>query len=180
MTISQRLKEENIAEYLLYMWQQEDLVRAYGLDIDRIDEEYLSRFDLDDEQRKEMRAWYEGQIQMMREEGVEESGHLQVNQGVLMMLRDLHTSLLQSDKHPFYQSAYYKALPFIVELRSRSHTQMESEIENCFDAMYGLLLLRLQGKPVSQDTMVGMKAISDLLAQLAAFYKEEKEGTLEL
>ena len=29
-------KRENIAEYLLYMWQIEDIIRAYGLDPDRI------------------------------------------------------------------------------------------------------------------------------------------------
>ena len=29
-------KRENIAEYLLYMWQIEDLIRAFGLDTDRI------------------------------------------------------------------------------------------------------------------------------------------------
>ncbi|MDE6294965.1 MAG: DUF4924 family protein, partial [Muribaculaceae bacterium] len=29
-------KRENIAEYLLYMWQIEDLIRSYNLDMDRI------------------------------------------------------------------------------------------------------------------------------------------------
>ena len=29
-------KKENIAEYLLYMWQIEDIIRAYKLDIDLI------------------------------------------------------------------------------------------------------------------------------------------------
>ena len=35
ITASQKRKE-NIAEYLLYMWQIEDLIRANGLDIDKI------------------------------------------------------------------------------------------------------------------------------------------------
>ena len=67
-----------------------------------------------------------------------------------------------------------------MELRSKSGTKDESEIENCFDALYGLLLLRLQGKNVSKETQGAMKSISDFLAQLSAFYKEDKEGTLEL
>lgn len=180
MNISEELRNRNVAEYLLYMWQQEDLVRAYGLDIDRIEKEYLSRFDVDDEQLADMRQHFANLIQMMREEGVVEKGHLQVNNNVLILLRDLHEQLLHSDKHPFYSAAYYKALPFIVELRQRSHTQMKSEIENCFEAMYGLLLLRLQGKTVSPETQQAMKAISDFLSQLAAFYRDEKNGELDL
>lgn len=36
MIIASQKKKENIAEYLLYMWQIEDIIRAYGLDIDQI------------------------------------------------------------------------------------------------------------------------------------------------
>ena len=36
MFISQQLKEKNIAEYLLYMWQVEDLIRANQYDIEEI------------------------------------------------------------------------------------------------------------------------------------------------
>ena len=40
MYISQQLKQQNIAEYLLYMWQVEDLIRANGFDIERIKKNY--------------------------------------------------------------------------------------------------------------------------------------------
>ena len=33
MFVSKQLKEKNIAEYLIYMWQIEDLIRANGCDI---------------------------------------------------------------------------------------------------------------------------------------------------
>ena len=36
MYIASQKRKENIAEYLLYMWQIEDMIRANGLDIDRI------------------------------------------------------------------------------------------------------------------------------------------------
>ena len=62
-------KRENIAEYLLYMWQIEDLIRAYGLDIDRIGNEIIDRHTgLDGDERKRMREWYESLIDMMRRE----------------------------------------------------------------------------------------------------------------
>ena len=36
MFIAKQLKEKNIAEYLLYMWQVEDLLRANELDLSLI------------------------------------------------------------------------------------------------------------------------------------------------
>ena len=180
MYISQKLQKENIAEYLLYMWQVEDLIRANGLDIDKLQESYLNRFKLEGREADAQREWYENLIEMMRSEGVQEKGHLQINKSVITMLNDLHNELLKSPKHPYYSAAYYKALPYIVELRNRSNTRDECEIENCFDAMYGLMMLRLQGKPVSEDTKKAMEDISRFLAMLAEYYKKDKKGEVEL
>lgn len=36
MIIASQKRKENIAEYLLYMWQIEDMIRANGLDMDKI------------------------------------------------------------------------------------------------------------------------------------------------
>ena len=179
MYISQKLQKENIAEYLLYMWQVEDLIRANGLDIDKLQESYLNRFKLEGKEADAQREWYENLIEMMRSEGVQEKGHLQINKSVITMLNDLHNELLKSPKHPYYSAAYYKALPYIVELRNRSNTRDECEIENCFDAMYGLMMLRLQGKPVSEDTKKAMEGISRFLAMLAEYYKKDKKGEVE-
>ena len=180
MYISQKLQKENIAEYLLYMWQVEDLIRANGLDIDKLQESYLNRFKLEGKEADAQREWYENLSEMMRSEGVQEKGHLQINKSVITMLNDLHNELLKSPKHPYYSAAYYKALPYIVELRNRSNTRDECEIENCFDAMYGLMMLRLQGKPVSEDTKKAMEDISRFLAMLAEYYKKDKKGEVEL
>lgn len=179
MIIAQRLKQANVAEYLLYMWQVEDIIRANKLDIDLLDETYLSKFDTDAAQKAEMREWYENLIEMMRSEDVVEKGHLQINKNIVILLNDLHAQLLKSPKHPFYSAAYYKALPFIVELRQRSQTQDKPELENCFDALYGLMMLRLQGKPVSEETQKAMQTISQFLGLLADYYKKDKVGEVE-
>jgi hypothetical protein len=116
---------------------------------------------------------------MMRSEDVVEKGHLQINKNIVILLNDLHAQLLKSPKHPFYSAAYYKALPFIVELRQRSQTQDKPELENCFDALYGLMMLRLQGKPVSEETQKAMQTISQFLGLLADYYKKDKVGEVE-
>ena len=120
MFIAQDLRQKNIVEYLLYMWQVEDIIRAYDCSLSRIRKEYISRFDYSDEQLEDMTDWYGDLVTMMNQEGKRQSGHLQVNQVVLQQLSELHAQLLQSTKFPFYTSQYYKVLPFIVELRNRS------------------------------------------------------------
>ena len=162
------------------MWQMEDTLRAFGLDTDRIEKEYVSRFQLSDAEAREEMEWIENLVRMMREEGCTESGHLQMNKGTLSLLVDLHQQLLHSPKHPFYSAAYYKALPFIVELRAKSGKEAMGELETCFNCLYGVMMLRLQGREVSSETQTALADISHLLALLADAYKKDKNGELEL
>ena len=180
MKIAKQLKDTNVAEYLLYMWQLEDTLRAYGCDADRLREEYVARFDYNKADRKAEAQWLSDLCQMMREEGKIENGHLQINQGTVSLLTDLHNQLLQSPKHPFYSAAYYKALPFIVEFRSRSGHTDAPELENCFECLYGTMLLRLQKKEISKETQEAVTHISHLLALLADAWRKERAGELEM
>lgn len=173
-------KRENIAEYLLYMWQIEDIIRAYGLDIDKIRENIVDKYtSLTEAQRKEMTEWYESLIDMMRREGVEKSGHLQINRNVLIDLRDLHNRLLKNPKYANYSAEYYKTLPFIVEIRAKAGENRKDELESCFDALYGILMLRLSGKEISKETADAAAQISRFLATLAAYYKKDYNNELE-
>jgi hypothetical protein len=178
--ISKQLKENNIAEYLLYMWQVEDMIRANGMDMERIKATLIAPTRLDAEREKELVEWYENLIEMMRLEGVIEKGHLQINKNIITLLTDLHLQLLKSTKYPFYSAAYYKALPFIVELRTQGDNRNLSELENCFEALYGLLLLKLQKRDISEGTLQATKTISQLLGILSDYYKKDKAGELEL
>ena len=181
MYISRQLKQQNIAEYLLYMWQVEDMIRAYGLDRERIRQGIVEPYpSLNDEQRKELMQWYDDLIAMMRTEGVTEHGHVQINRNVIVWLTDLHLRLLRSPKFPYYSAAYYKALPFIVELRAKGADKDAPELQTCFDALYGVLLLKLQKREISEETQKAIKIISDLLAILAEYYNKDKKGELDL
>lgn len=178
MKIARELKEKNIAEYLIYMWQVEDLIRANGCDIDEIRRTIISRYP--EEERSVLEEWYGNLIEMMRREGVTEQGHLQINRNVIQNLTELHAALLSSTKYPFYNAAYFKALPFIVELRQKSGETEEPELETCFEALYGVLLLRLQKKEISSGTAKAIEAISSFLSLLANYYDKERRGELEL
>lgn len=174
MFISQELRKTNIAEYVLYMWQIEDIIRAYGCDLSLIRREYISRFDLDDEQREDMTDWYGNLIRMIREEGKVKEGHIQIINIVIQQMTELHEMLMQSPKFPFYNAEYYKVLPFIVELRSKGSKDI-SEIETCLNALYGVMMLRLQKKEISASTENAVKEITTFLGMLSDYYKKDKE-----
>jgi flagellin-specific chaperone FliS len=177
--IAQELRKKNIAEYLLYMWQIEDTIRAFDCSLRRVRDEYVARFDYSDEQKEEETDWFGNLIRMMNQEGCREKGHLQINKVTMQMLTDLHNQLLQSTKFPFYNTAYYKVLPFIVELRNRGADKEENEIETCLNSLYGVMMLRLQKKDISPDTLHAVKEISTFVGMLSDYYKKDKEEGLK-
>jgi len=176
MYIAKQLREKSIAEYILYMWQIEDLIRAYDCSLQRIRHEYIDKFDYTAEQKEEMLDWYGNLVRMMNQEGKRERGHLQINAIIVKDLMDLHNLLMQSTKFPFYNTAYYKVLPFIVELRNKGDKEV-NEIETCLDALYGVMLLRLKQKEITPDTMTAIKEITTFVGMLADYYqKDKREG----
>ncbi len=54
MIIASQKRKENIAEYLLYMWQIEDLIRANSLDLDKIKANVIDKYPIDEKQQREM------------------------------------------------------------------------------------------------------------------------------
>ncbi len=165
-------KRENIAEYLLYMWQIEDLIRAYSLDIDKIQQSVINTVYQSAEEIKNSRDWYEGLIIMMKSEGVQEKGHLQINKNIIIELTDVHLRLLKNPKESEYIGVYYNTLPYIVELRSKSDNRDVPELETCFTALYGYMLLKIQKKEISKETQAAITQITSLLRLLSKKYKE--------
>ena len=179
MYIANELRKKNIAEYLLYMWQVEDTIRAFDCSLTRIKREYVERFDYSDEQKEEEIDWFGNLIRMMNQEGCREQGHLQINKVTMQTLIELHAQLLQSTKFPFYNTEYYKVLPFIVELRKRGSDPNESEVETCLNALYGVMLLRLQKREISPDTQHAINEITTLIGMLSDYYQKDKTEGLE-
>lgn len=178
MIVASKKRKENIAEYLLYMWQIEDLIRANGLDIDKIRTNIIDKFNLDETQRREMTEWYESLIDMMRREGVTEHGHLQMNKNILNQLVQLHQALLKDPAFPEYTAEFYRTLPYIVELRGKAGENQVGEIETCFTALYGMLMMRLQQKETSEATRNAIAQISRFIALLSKDFHLDEEDKL--
>jgi hypothetical protein len=153
------------------MWQVEDLIRANGLDIDAIQRTLLPQYKQPEEVKLQIVRWYEELIEMMRSEGVAEKGHLQVNRNVIILLTDLHLRLLKDPDEMVYGALYFHTLPFIIQLRAKSGGTKISEIETCFTALYGYLLLRLQKKEIRPETHEAIRQINTFLTCLAEKYR---------
>jgi hypothetical protein len=180
MIIARQKKRESIAEYILYMWQIEDLIRAYGFDIKEIDKNIVQRFEQPAPVKKEIKNWYEGLIDLMKEEQKTKSGHLQFIQNTVNDLYEFHLTLLKSPEQLDYIDLYNKAKAGIVELMNKSKGTVENEIEACFNGLYGLLMLRLQQKTISPDTISALSSVTQLIGLLSKNYKLDEEGKLEL
>ena len=180
MLIAENLRQKNIAEYLLYMWQVEDIIRAFEVDFDKLSKGYISQFNgLEPEQLSATKKWYEDLVNMMHSEGVVKTGHLQICKNVLINLNDLHEQIINSTKFPYYKSAYYDILPIIVELRAKGDSN-KNEFETCFEFLYGIMLLKMQKKEISKDTEEAVKKVSTFFAILSDYYNKNKENPLDL
>ena len=93
-------------------------------------------------------------------------------------LSELSQHLLESHGYAKYHSAYFHALPDIMELRKKGNGSTLSDIEVCFNALYGVMMLRMAKKPVSEGTETAAKEISSVMAMLAAYYKQNKKEPL--
>ena len=68
MLIAREKKKNNIAEYILYMWQLEDMLRALKLDMEQVDRYLVAGFQADERTSKEIHDWYDNLIAIMQKE----------------------------------------------------------------------------------------------------------------
>ena len=176
MIIAQEKRKQNIIEYILYMWQVEDLIRASQLDLNLIDMNIVAKYDKPNEVKKEIRNWYENHIEMMIGEGKQTNGHLIYLENVVNDLQELHIKLLHSEFEDEYQKFYQNALPAIQELKFRSKNKQIDDMKASLNGLYGYLMLKLQGKKISEGTVDGIKSLSNMLALLSDRYKKIETG----
>lgn len=179
MFIAQKLRKQNITEYLLYMWQIEDLIRAFDLDIERINTEIIQPYPVSDAEKKILYEWYESLIDMMRREGVKQSGHLQMNKNIVSQLDELHRLLLKYGIDPAYNAKFYHVLPFINQLRLQQNYAQITDLELCFNFQYGIMLLRMKKTEISPETLRAQTEIAKYLVLLAKNNVKYQNGDLK-
>jgi hypothetical protein len=178
MLIAQQKLQENIAEYVLYMYQTEDLIRSFNFDIDSIMEKYVIPQLPDASFHGQYREWYAVLIRQMVNQKIEKQGHLHDLKDILVELSYLHNTLINLSEDQKYKDLYELANKFIEEFRERSNLKDKNQIEILFHAMYMKLLMRLRKAEISSETEEAFDAMRILLAYLAKMYHQMKRGEL--
>lgn len=165
-------REENIAGYVIGMWHVEDLMRAAGLDMRKVEEQLIAPMDADEETRAGMRDWYAGIVARMHEEGIERVGHLGEVEEVMNELEFLHHSLVDVLDDKDYDALYAQAEPGIRAVQQHAGGDPGGTVETCFTAIYGVMVLRAQQREISKETLEAEEHIRRLLERLSDHYRQ--------
>ena len=169
MLIAREKRKSNVAEYILYMWQVEDMLRAMQMDIELVNRNVVSQFGGDDAARKEISDWYDNLIEMMKKE--------EVVKNMVNELTELHYHLLHNVQDMKYKQLFMMAANNLLDYRRKTNLPEEvSDVELALHALYGHLMLRLQKKEINSQTTMAMETFSRMLAYLALRYKEVEEN----
>lgn len=179
MLIAKELRKTNLAEYILYMWQVEDLLRACLFSDSLIEQHLVKRFGANDETlEKEIFAWYKNLAVMMEMEHVQEKGHLQVLVNLVTDLNEFHLKMLEVQSDMEYVNLYIDTRTAVEELAQK--TGAKSEIEACFQALYGLMMLRMKNSEISEETAITAGQLAHLVGHLSARYIQFENDDFEL
>lgn len=178
MVIALQKYQENVVEFVLYMWQIEDLIRASNFQLEPIYNSVITAQAEKPQHLKVISQWYQELIDAMLDEEIEQRGHLKQTMDVVTELTRLHHLLLNRLGDHSYQKAYEKALTLLKEYREHTDTPDMSDIETALHAMYSRLLLRLKKQKINKKTEEAFDTFRDFLALLAKRYNEMRQGKL--
>ena len=146
-------KKENIAEYILYLWQMEDYLRAFPQHADAT---------------QELHELHE----MMHREGIMDGGHLQLANNALSEMEELHRALLDEDA--MYRAAIIRLTPQLNLLKAKTDKPTMSDIEACLVLLYQIMMLRLQKKEISPETASVQQQATRVLTFLSKTYYDQQ------
>ena len=172
MSIAENKKKNNISEYIIFMYQTEDLIRVYNFDMDQIKEYVISHFPVDEKEKETLVVWYNGILDQMNEEKIQDKGHLDQVNKIVVELAEMSKQLLKSDHA--YRQIYDQAKIHINKNMDLAEGAIKEPIQICLNAIYGLLLLRMNGKKVDESLMEGINSFGDVLSYLSFKYKQRK------
>ena len=170
MLIAEQKRKENIAEYILYIWQLEDIIRGYNFDIAKIEEFIVKPYNQPLFVSNQIREWYTNMIDAMHAEGISQKGHLLYVNAIIQDLSSLNISLLKDPAYADYKKKFDAVVPSILDIIQKSNGAIKNEIDACFNVLYGFLLLRLQKKEISADTLDAVQKITEFINALTSMY----------
>jgi hypothetical protein len=180
MLIALQKRRENIAEYILYIWQIEDLLRALQFSPEAIYATLVAKTEgTDEQQRENIFNWYMQIVELLRKEGKEKQGHIDHTLHLIGDLHNLHLQLMKLPVGEHYRNTYAPLAVQLPHLRTIMENDEMNDTELCFRALYASLLYRIKGGGESAiaDTLA---VISPVIGELAAMYGKAERGEIDL
>jgi hypothetical protein len=172
MYIAQTKRKENIAEYILYLWQLEDLLRAMQFSPEAIYSALVKPAGLaGPEGENNLLLWYIDLGNLLREEGKEKSGHLDHTMQLIARLHNIHLELMRSPEGVRYRELFERLAPELPALREIVGREEMSDTELMFRALYAVMLYRIKGDATKESSISGViELVSPVIGELARIF----------
>ena len=181
MDIAQSKRKENIAEYILYLWQIEDLLRALQFSPEAIYSQLVAPRQIEEEQKHVYLLWYMDIVNLLKKEGKEESGHLEHTLHLIGDMHNFHLQLMQNPVGEHYRTTFARLAPQLPMLRTLVKKEDVCDTEICFRALYAAMLYRIKGdKKRAEAINDTIELVSPVVAELAAMYGKVERGEIDL
>jgi len=175
LTARQKLKE-NIIEYLLYMYQIEDIVRSTACNFAILKEKLIPAMVPDTSYQQAYEQWYAKICEELLRTGKTQKGHLYELEEIFTELILLHRTMLDIFKDSKYAHLVQQSAMSVEEYASKAGLEQAHPVEVCLHAMYMKLQLKLRSKEISEETEKAMDGMRAQLAYLAKAYHNMKSG----
>lgn len=182
MYIAQNKRRENIAEYILYLWQLEDLLRAMQLSPEAIYATLVKPRGLERSKEEELMEWYLQLADLLEREEKQEHGHLEHTMHLVDDLHRLHVQLLELPVGKRYRSLYARLAPELERLRQAIGKPEMSDTELSMRALYAVMLHRIKGDQAEKQGYIDdvLETVSPVIAELASIFRQVEEGEIDL
>ena len=181
MDIAQAKRRENIAEYILYLWQLEDLLRALQFSPEAIFSQLVEpRKDIPEEKKHLFLLWDMDIVNLLHQEGKDEKGHLEHTLHLIADMHNLHLQLLKLPVGAHYRTTFARLEPELPRLRQIIGNPGMSDTELCFRALYAAMLYRIKGEGGKSAVTDTLEFVSPVIAELADMYRKVETGEVDL
>ncbi len=180
MDTAQALRKQNIAEYILYIWQLEDMFRALQFSPEAIYSQFVApRTSLDEQSQSMLIAWYIELSDLLQKEGKEEKGHIDHTLHLIADLHNLHLQLLELPLGARYRTLLARRDEVLPDLRALFGAEI-SDTELSFRALYAAMLYRIKGEGQRGAVADTIEYISPVIAELSSIYGKAERGEVDL
>lgn len=179
MIVAREKRKTNIAEYIIYLWQVEDMIRALNFDMERIEQTLVAGYDVDEKTKAEITEWYRNHVLMMQKEQIQKSGHLQVLVNLTNDLNAFHSALINQEVDSEYTRLYQDIKSDIDLVRQKSGRE-DHDVNVALNTLYLILMLKMRKQDVSEGTQKAVWKFGNFMGHLSKLFKAYEAGDLEV